>query len=126
MSLLLRPLLFVAAFICAAPAHAQDNFLSIAEDMPAPAALVETAPAVAFMGPEGMVIATTAQGAIEEGAVRAFYAQSLPQLGWSQAPGEALAFRRGRERLDIVLETGAGGAPLTAHFTLVARAPAAQ
>ena len=120
----MRRLLFslILSIVIVAPvlATAQQaaRFLSVMEEMPLMPGLVEvTDAAVNFDGPSGRIIEAFVAGSVQVDAVRAFYAATLPQLGWArQATGE---YRRDAEilRLDVspapVGATGAG-----AHFVL--------
>jgi len=64
--------------------------------------------AVAFETAGGRIAEAQARGGIAPDRVRQFYADVLPQLGWSAAAPDL--YRRERERLKIVIESdGAGG-----------------
>ena len=120
----MRCLLFslILSIVIVAPVSATAQqaarFLSVMEEMPLMLGLVEvTDAAVSFDGPSGRIIEAFVAGSVQVDAVRAFYAATLPQLGWArQANGE---YRRDAEilRLDVnpapVGATGAG-----AHFVL--------
>ena len=115
-------LLLILSVVIVAPvsvtAQQASRFLSVMEEMPLMPGLVEvTDAAVTFDGPSGRIIEAFVAGSVEVNAIRAFYAATLPQLGWArQANGE---YRRDAEilRLDVspapVGATGAG-----AHFVL--------
>ena len=120
----MRRILFslVLSIVIVAPVSATAQqaarFLSVMEEMPLMPGLVEvTDAAVTFDDPSGRIIEAFVAGSVQVDAVRAFYAATLPQLGWArQANGE---YRRDAEilRLDVspapVGATGAG-----AHFVL--------
>jgi len=118
----MRPALFLALTLLAAPALAETRYLAGADDVPLPQGFAEQAgAAVTFAGDGGRLLETRARGAEGAETVRAFYAEALPPLGWSQAPAaqdEPLAFRRGRERLTIEFAPAQHGLDLT--FRLVA------
>ena len=66
----------------------------------------EEAPLV-FDKPAGRIAQSVMAGAVDRGAVLAFYNQTMPQLGWSRAPqrtgGSASFLREGEElRLEFV------------------------
>jgi hypothetical protein len=67
-----------------------------------------------FDKPSGRIVEVYAQGEVRPEAVRAFYARSLPPLGW-QVAGEA-AFRRDGEIL--LLEFVTRERPLLVRFSL--------
>ena len=88
------------------------RFLSVMEEMPLMPGLVEvTDAAVSFDGPSGRIVEAFVAGGVQADAVRAFYAATLPQLGWArQTNGE---YRRDSEilRLEVVpAPAGAKGA----------------
>ena len=117
---LLFSLLLSIVIVAPASATAQQaaRFLSVMEEMPLMPGLVEVVDAaVTFDGASGRIIEAFVAGSVQVDAIRAFYAATLPQLGWArQANGE---YRRDAEilRLDVspapVGATGAG-----AHFVL--------
>lgn len=103
----------------ATPARAAEGFLSVAEDVPLMPGLVEDAgSATVFDKPEGRIVQADAVGAVRRAAVLAFYAETLPQLGWAPGPAPA-EFSREREMLRLSFK-GRDGA-LTVHFDLTPR-----
>lgn len=60
-----------------------------------------------FDKPEGRIMAVTAvSDTVKPPAIRSFYAQTLPQLGWSaQTDG---SFVRDQERLKLIIEASEG------------------
>jgi len=97
---------FIAALFFATPASAQTAYFSALDDLPLPPGFNESAPPGLFEAPEGRILALSAEGAGEGAAIRDFYYETLPALGWTEhvrADG-ALEFRRGRERLSLTLE----------------------
>jgi len=117
-----RHAFLLALVALAAPAEAQTRYLTGADDVPLPQGFAERGADVAFAGEGGRLLEARASGPGAAEAVRAFYAAALPPLGWSQAPslaaGDALSFRRGRERLTI--EIAPAGANLDLAFRLAA------
>jgi len=114
--------LLLAAFALG-QAQAETRFLAAFDDVPLAPGLSERADAAfAFASGEGRIAETSAAGQGGEAAVRAWYAEALPALGWArQNPSEDdLTFVRGRERLTLAFATGPDGA-LTVRFRLVAR-----
>ncbi|MBO6636033.1 hypothetical protein [Parvibaculum sp.] len=107
MALFLRAALFCCALLLAAvPAHAE-GFLDAVEDMPLMEGLAETGDGgIVFDKPAGRIVRSVAEGDVAPPAVRAFYIETLPQLGWTRAAeyeliGELLLFRREGEQLEI-------------------------
>ncbi len=97
-----------------APAQAAD-FVAGTEDVPLMPGLTPIAgSSLVFDKPEGRIVEAQAAGKVTRGAVHAFYARTLPQLGW-QASG-ADRWRREDEvlRLDFKGRDG----ELTVGFTL--------
>jgi len=123
----LRPFLVALAVSMPAlsfPAGAEDapRFVSVIDDLPLMSGLVEAGEGVEFATPQGRIAETTAQatmeGAMSKKAVLDFYAQTLPQLGWTRA-GEARFVREG-ETLDLVFGVAGGGqgGVLSVRFSL--------
>lgn len=83
------------------------GFLDAVEDMPLMDGLAETGDGgIVFDKPTGRIVRCVAEGDVPPSAVRAFYIDTLPQLGWTRAEeeeliGELLLFRRENERLEI-------------------------
>jgi len=100
------------------PAVGADAFVSAIDDLPLMPGLVEDPDAaMVFDSPAGRIVEAFAQGAVLAPDVLAFYAATLPQLGWRPAgPGE---FRREREILTVEFPDPAAKAPpLTVRFAL--------
>lgn len=100
----------------AAPAE-ESVFLSVVEDVPLMPGLIEDeASAVVFDAAQGRIAETVAAGASAgspgRAAVLAFYAETLPALGW-RADGEARWVRAG-EILSLEFEDAPIAAPLGA------------
>jgi hypothetical protein len=84
------------------PAVAAD-FLDAIQDVPLMEGLIETSDEdVTFDVPEGRIVTAEASGQPSVDKVLAFYARTLPQLGWTQA-GET-TFRRDGETLTLEAE----------------------
>lgn len=88
-------------------AFAGSGFLDAVEDMPLMDGLAETGDGgIVFDKPTGRIVRCVAEGDVAPAAVRAFYIETLPQLGWTRAEEEELIeglllFRREDERLEI-------------------------
>lgn len=119
LSLAALPLLAGAAAVgalvgAAVPARAE-SFLTAIADLPLAPGLDELAgQGLVYDKPGGRIVEAYAAGQTSAPAVRAFYAETLPQLGW-EALGET-AWRREGERLDLAVlsETGT----ILVRFTL--------
>lgn len=111
-------LVALAAAPAAFPAWAQDanRFVSVIDDLPLMEGLAEVGEGVEFTTPQGRIVEATATAAagISRRAVLGFYAETLPQLGWT-ATGEG-AFAREGERLELLFGRSAGA--LTVRFSL--------
>ncbi|HCX67576.1 MAG TPA: hypothetical protein DHK64_08565, partial [Rhodobiaceae bacterium] len=88
-------------------AIAGDSYLDAVEDMPLMEGLAETGDGgIIFDKPSGRIVRSVAEGDVAPAEVRAFYVNTLPQLGWTRAEqyeliGELLIFRRESEQLEI-------------------------
>lgn len=96
------------ALLFAPPAaRAADSYLDDVEDMPLMQGLAETGDGgIVFDKPSGRIVRSVAEGDVAPSTVRAFYVETLPQLGWTRAEqyeliGELLIFRREGEQLEI-------------------------
>jgi hypothetical protein len=111
----MRRFVLPLVLLLAAPGAWAEEFVAGTEDVPMMPGLVAVAGgALVFDKPEGRIVEAQAQGRLARDKVRAFYAASLPQLGWSDAGADA--WRRDNERLSIEFH-GRDGA-LTVAFTL--------
>lgn len=100
------------------PAKAE-GFLSVIDDLPLMAGLAEVkGSALVFSTPQGRIAEVSARGLSGDAArpkkVMAFYARTLPQLGW-KADGASSWVREG-ERLRLAVIPGKDA--LTAQFSL--------
>ncbi|WP_395646645.1 hypothetical protein [Terricaulis sp.] len=105
--------LFLAAILIASPAFADTRFFAALDDVPLAPGLSEGA-GFQFEEAGGRIIGATATGRATPEAVRAFYADTLPSLGWSLSPtgADELVFLRGRERLAFSIRRDGQGAAL--------------
>ena len=85
------------------------------EDLPLPPGLTEMPGGMLFDSPTGRIVEATAQGEIGADRVLAFYAQSLPELGWQKVGPSS--YRRDNELLKIDVE--AKRRPLLVRFSVV-------
>jgi len=91
------------------------GFLDAVEDMPLMDGLTETGEGgIVFDKPTGRIVRTIAMGAVTTDAVRSFYADTLPQLGWTRHPKLELIkglmiFKREDERLYIQIVSHLNG-----------------
>lgn len=118
---------FALAFVAAltAPALAEASYFAAIEDLPLPPGFTERAsPGEGFGSDSGRIVLVAAEGALTPLAVRDFYYEALPQLGWSVSPQSdgTLVFQRGREQLSFTVETVNGRTHLGARL-VVAAAP---
>jgi len=114
-------LAFVAAL--AAPALAEAAYFSAIDDLPLPPGFTERASAGEGFGSEsGRIVLMSAEGALAPLAVRDFYYDTLPQLGWAVSPQTdgTLVFQRGREELSFTVETANGRTRLGARLVVAA------
>ena len=106
----------VIAFCMATASGADDaGFIAGVEDLPLMPGLTELKDSgTVFDSAGGRIVEAYAVGAVEEADVNAFYADSLPQLGWTAA--DKNMFRRSGETLR--LEYQREDSKLTVHFSL--------
>jgi len=99
----------------AVQAESHGAYLTAVADLPLMPGLAELPDAGwVFDQPSGRIVEAYAQGQVSRAAVRSFYLDTLPNLGW-RAKAEALFQREGEElRLDISGDDGA----LIVRFTL--------
>ena len=106
-ALLVSAFLAMPVLALSSAAHAGDGFLDAVDDMPLMPGLAETGDGgIAFDKPTGRIVRAVAVGDVSAKDVRAFYAGTLPQLGWEREKkleliGDLLIFRREQERLEI-------------------------
>jgi len=103
---------FLAA---ASSALAAGAYVPGTEDVPLMHGLAPVTEApIVFDKPQGRIIEATTKGAVRRSDVVAFYAASLPQLGWHDAGQQR--FERDGERLS--LDFGGSDGNLRVDFTL--------
>ncbi|MFV3076637.1 hypothetical protein [Niveispirillum fermenti] len=117
---LLSAVLFI--FACGlAPVPALAAFVPGTEDVPlAPGLVAAPDDALVFDNPTGRIVQSTATGQAGIDAVTRFYAETLPQLGWTR--GADGRWTRQAEVLDIAIQPQGGR--LTVRFQLSPRDPA--
>lgn len=102
------PVVALAALLAtAAPGHAE-NFLSEIDDLPLMPGLRERPSAgLLFDTPAGRIAESHAEGAVAADRVIAFYAATLPELGWVAVGPQQ--YRRDHEalRIEVAVERGA-------------------
>lgn len=111
-------LLMLVALATVSPGvGAQDvRFVSVIDDLPLMAGLDEdTDAAMTFDSAQGRIVEAHAAGRVGADKVRAFYAATLPALGW-QGSGEG-QFTRGGEVLSLEIEP-AGKDAVSVRFAL--------
>ncbi len=100
--------LLVLLSLITLPVQAGSAFLSGQSDLPLMPGLEEDAgAAVVFDSPEGRIAHFTARGALTVGEVKAFYRETLPELGWTFV-SENL-YRREAESLRLIVKKVAKG-----------------
>jgi hypothetical protein len=101
--MLMSALLVLA--VPADPAAAQGPvYLADVDDLPLAPGLIEAPDArVAFDKPEGRIVQAVASGRVDPVRVRAFYAETLPALGWRL--GAERTWTRGTETLRVNVDT---------------------
>ena len=104
------PFLFLAAATVSA-----EEFVAGTEDVPLMPGLTFIAGSdLVFDKPEGRIVEAQARGALARASVQAFYAASLPQLGWKKIGVDR--WQRDAERLKLDF-SGQDG-QLTVGFTI--------
>ncbi len=114
----------VASWLLAGAAgRAEEGFLTVADDLPLIAGLVENVQAgMLYDKPSGRIVEAYASGALSAYDVVRFYASTMPELGWRRQGAVAtndLQFEREGERLTIEVRELAGG--VTVRFFLAPR-----
>jgi len=104
-----RVFLAAAALFVGVVAHAgaqgTGGFLTVFEDLPLmPGLTEEKGSEVVFDSADGRIVEAYASGNVERADVLAFYAETLPQLGWR--PAGTGRFQRERETLVIEFPGG--------------------
>jgi hypothetical protein len=110
----------LAAVVLVSHTWAQETagFVSTIEDLPLMPGLIEEEGGMVFDSARGRIVEAFATGPVSEGTVRAFYDETLPQLGWR--PLGQGSFRRENEILTVEFPGGPSAAPpLTVGFRLM-------
>ncbi len=118
-AVMIAALLVLAAPV--APVAAQGPaYLADVDDLPLAPGLVEDEEGrIAFDKPEGRIVQAVASGAVDPVAVRAFYAETLPALGWQ--PRAERTWTRGKETLRLNVNSRDGG--VVVRFAIAPSAP---
>lgn len=96
-------------------AEDERGFVAGFEDLPLMPGLTQVTDAgTVFDTPSGRIVDAYANGAVAAEDVAAFYARTLPQLGWQRISDHR--YRREGERLDLEIRGGNG--PTTVRFYL--------
>lgn len=120
-----REILF-ALILAAAPAaglaaEGDRGFVTGFEDLPLMPGLTQVSDAgTVFDTPSGRIVEAYANGRVAAPDVAAFYARTLPQLGWQ--PVSDHRYRREGELLDVEIRGGAGEDSTTVRFYLAPNA----
>jgi hypothetical protein len=105
------------------PAHAQVSsagnlFVEGIDDLPLMPGLIGMADqSLVFDKPDGRIVQAVASGRVQASAVRSFYADTAPQLGWKSA-GEGRFTRDGESLRIELIDSGAPGGVLTVRFLI--------
>ena len=109
--MLVAALLALAPLAGLAAGDGKNSFLSVVDDLPLMAGLVEAGDGVQFESPQGRIVDVSAMGNVEPSALRDFYENTLPHLGWAKiGPG---TYRREGEILTITTALPSGGSENT-------------
>jgi hypothetical protein len=91
-------------------------FVEGIDDLPLMPGLVGMADqSLVFDKPDGRIVQAVAAGRVQASAVRSFYADTAPQLGWKSA-GEGRFTRDGESLRIELIDPGAPGGALTVRF----------
>jgi hypothetical protein len=113
--MLRRQVLCLLLLLAPVAAGAADAFLAGTEDVPLMPGLAPVeGSSVVFDKPQGRIVEAQARGRTSRDKVRAFYAATLPQLGWNAAGADV--WRREGELLRLEFNGRDGN--LTVGFTL--------
>jgi hypothetical protein len=95
---------------------ADGAFVEGIDDLPLMPGLVGIADqSLVFDKPDGRIVQAVATGRVRASAVRSFYADTAPQLGWKSA-GEGRFTRDGESLRIELIDAGAPGGALTVRF----------
>lgn len=104
------------AVLAQAPASQGTAFIGDIEDLPLMPGLAEVSGGMVFDTPAGRIVEAFATGRVSRAEVLAFYAATLPELGWQPA-GEA-TYRREDEVLVLEFPPPGDAGGLTVRFAL--------
>jgi|SRR5579862_2189638 len=94
------PLALISLLLLASAAASADEFVAGTEDVPLMPGLTFVAGSdLVFDKPEGRIVEAQAQGPLARAKVQAFYAASLPPLGWKKIGADR--WQRDAERLTL-------------------------
>ena len=114
-----RIIVCLVALLGAANMALATEYLTVIPDLPLPTGLVEIVEnGAVFDAPTGRIATGYASGQVTAEAVRDFYDQTLPQLGWESVVSGT--YRRQSETLKIDVLGGEDGNPANVSFTLSA------
>jgi len=106
--------------LLALPARA-DGFVSAIDDLPLMPGLSEIdGRTMAFDSAQGRIVEAFAAGPLAPGAVRAFYVETLPQLGWRRVRPDTFTREGEILRLEFLPPAGvsSAGGGIVVHFSL--------
>jgi len=107
--------MFFLGLLLALPAHAQ-GYVEGIDDLPLMAGLAQTSEPSVFDAAQGRVVEAQAEGRVAPAAILAFYARTLPQLGWRRvADGR---FAREGEKLVLEFPPAVGAGVTVVRFFL--------
>ncbi|MBT5569977.1 MAG: hypothetical protein HOJ90_02045 [Alphaproteobacteria bacterium] len=107
-----------ALLVWSSVSGAQSAYLADVDDLPlAPGLVEDSAARVAFDKPAGRIVEAAAGGSTTAAAVRDFYRQTLPALGWQAVAQNSWA--RGEESLKIQVDRD--GPPVIVRYSLSPR-----
>ena len=110
-------LLLTLILLCPALAGAGEAFLTAIEDVPlAPGLAEQAAGGMVFDSPTGRIVEAVANGPVPAEQIKAFYTQTLPQLGWSDS-GQ-MTFKRDNEILRITIDSAPQKGAALVRFNL--------
>lgn len=96
----------LAVYLSPAAAWSAETFVYGFEDLPLMRGLSQVAGnSVLFDTPQGRIVQASATGALTQAAVLKFYAETLPQLGWTRVAEDE--FQREGEMLKLEFDNAA-------------------
>lgn len=114
---ILFALILAAAPVFALAAEGDRGFVTGFEDLPLMPGLTQVADAgTVFDTPSGRIVEAYANGRVAAQDVAAFYARTLPQLGWQRISD--YRYRREGELLDLEIRAAGGDGSTAVRFYL--------